>query len=115
MKHRGPDARGTFEYNNLTLGHLRLSIQDLSEGANQPMFSYDDRYVIVFNGEIYNHWDIREKELKTYAFKTTSDTETILALFIKYREKAVNYLNGIFAFVILDKKENIIFVARYHF
>lgn len=115
MKHRGPDARGTFEYNNLTLGHLRLSIQDLSEGANQPMFSYDDRYVIVFNGEIYNHWDIREKELKTYAFKTTSDTETILALFIKYREKAVNYLNGIFAFVILDKKENIIFVARDHF
>lgn len=115
MKHRGPDARGTFEYNNLTLGHLRLSIQDLSEDANQPMFSYDDRYVIVFNGEIYNHWDIREKELKTYAFKTTSDTETILALFIKYREKAVNYLNGIFAFVILDKKENIIFVARDHF
>ena len=115
MKHRGPDARGTFEYNNLTLGHLRLSIQDLSEDANQPMFSYDARFVIVFNGEIYNHWDIREKELKTYAFKTTSDTETILALFIKYREKAVNYLNGIFAFVILDKKENIIFVARDHF
>ena len=115
MKHRGPDARGTFEYNNLTLGHLRLSIQDLSEGANQPMFSYDDRYVIVFNGEIYNHWDIREKELKTYAFKTTSDTETILALFIKYREKAVNYLNGIFAFVIFDKETEEVFIARDHF
>lgn len=115
MKHRGPDARGIFEHKNLTLGHLRLSIQDLSEGANQPMFSYDERYVIVFNGEIYNHWNIRESELKNYEFKTTSDTETILALFIKYREKSVHYLNGIFAFVILDKHENTIFVARDHF
>jgi asparagine synthase (glutamine-hydrolysing) len=115
MKHRGPDARGVYAYNNLTLGHLRLSIQDLSEGANQPMFSYDERYVIIFNGEIYNHWDIRNNELKSYDFRTTSDTETILALFIKHREKAVHYLNGIFAFVILDKQENTIFVARDHF
>ncbi len=115
MKHRGPDASGIFNYDNLTLGHLRLSIQDLSEGANQPMFSYDKRYVIIYNGEIYNHWDIRENELKEYVFKTSSDTETILALFIKYKENAVQYLNGIFAFVILDKQENKIFVARDHF
>ncbi|MGY6522261.1 MAG: asparagine synthase (glutamine-hydrolyzing) [Mongoliitalea sp.] len=115
MKHRGPDARGVFEYNNLTLGHLRLSIQDLSEGANQPMFSYDERYVIIFNGEIYNHWDIRKNELKDYEFRTTSDTETILALFIKHKENAVHFLNGIFAFVILDKQENQIFVARDQF
>lgn len=115
MMHRGPDASGVFTYKNLTLGHLRLSIQDLSENANQPMFTNDGRYVIIFNGEIYNHWDIRENELKTYEFKTTSDTETILALFIKYRENAVDYLNGIFAFVILDKQENTIFVARDHF
>jgi asparagine synthase (glutamine-hydrolysing) len=115
MKHRGPDASGIFNYNNLTMGHLRLSIQDLSEDANQPMFSYDERYVIIYNGEIYNHWDIRENELKEYVFKTSSDTETILALFIKYKENAVQYLNGIFAFVILDKQENKIFVARDHF
>lgn len=115
MKHRGPDAEGIFEFNNLTLGHLRLSIQDLSQGANQPMFSFDERFVIIFNGEIYNHWDIRANELNDYDFKTTSDTETILALFIKHREKVVDYLNGIFAFVILDKHENTIFVARDHF
>jgi asparagine synthase (glutamine-hydrolysing) len=115
MKHRGPDASGIFEYKNLCLGHLRLSIQDLSHVANQPMFSYDYRYVIIFNGEIYNHWEIRENELKTYEFKTSSDTETILALYIKYGEKVVHFLNGIFSFVILDKIENTIFVARDHF
>lgn len=115
MKHRGPDANGILKYKNLTLGHLRLSIQDLSEGANQPLFSFDENYVIIFNGEIYNHWEVRREKLSDYQFKTSSDTETILALFIKYREECVNLLNGIFAFVILDKKNNNIFVARDQF
>jgi len=59
MKHRGPDARGMYEFENLTLGHVRLSIQDVREFANQPMISNDNQYSIIFNGEIYNHWDIR--------------------------------------------------------
>jgi asparagine synthase (glutamine-hydrolysing) len=115
MSHRGPDAQGIFNYKNLLLGHLRLSIQDLSVSANQPMFSGEGRYAIVFNGEIYNHWDIRNNELKEIKFKTTSDTETIIELYIKYKEKCVNYLNGIFAFVIFDKIEETLFIARDHF
>jgi len=115
MKHRGPDARGIYEFQNLTLGHVRLSIQDVREFANQPMISNDNQYSIIFNGEIYNHWDIRNRELKDYNFKTTCDTETILALYIKHKEKIVNYLNGIFAFAIFDKEKNTIFIARDHF
>lgn len=115
MKHRGPDAQGIQVHENLVLGHLRLSIQDLSEVANQPMHSQENRYSIIFNGEIYNHWDIRKSELQDYTFKTSSDTETILALFIKHGQKCVHYLNGIFAFVILDRVENKVFIARDHF
>jgi asparagine synthase (glutamine-hydrolysing) len=115
MEHRGPDARAIYNFKNLCLGHLRLSIQDLSEKANQPMFSDFEHYSIVFNGEIYNHWEIREKELADYRFKTTSDTETILALYIKHKEKCVNFLNGIFAFAIFNRDEETLFVARDHF
>ena len=115
MSHRGPDASGSYCFKNLCLGHLRLSIQDLSAAANQPMHSSDGRYTIVFNGEIYNHWELRNSEFKAMNFKTTSDTETILAMYDKYREKCVDFLNGIFAFVILDKVEETIFIARDHF
>jgi asparagine synthase (glutamine-hydrolysing) len=115
MQHRGPDARAIYSFKNICLGHLRLSIQDLSDEANQPMFSDFERFSIVFNGEIYNHWEIREKELREFKFKTSSDTETILALYIKYKEKCVNFLNGIFAFAIFDKEMETLFVARDHF
>ena len=99
MSHRGPDAKGIYTHDNLLLGHLRLSIQDLSSSADQPMHSLNERYTIVFNGEIYNHWELRERELAAYTFKTNSDTETILALYIKHGEKCLNLLNGIFAFL----------------
>lgn len=115
MVHRGPDASGVFHYKGLSLGHRRLSIQDLSSSANQPMHSIDDDLVMVFNGEIYNHWDLRESEVADYQFKTTSDTETIIALYKKYKEKCVEFLNGIFAFVILDKETDTVFIARDHF
>jgi asparagine synthase (glutamine-hydrolysing) len=115
MSHRGPDATGTYQYKNLNLGHLRLSIQDLSASADQPMHAFEERYTIVFNGEIYNHWEIREKELNDYPFKTKGDTETIVALYIKYQEKCVEFLNGIFAFVIFDKETEEVFIARDHF
>lgn len=115
MSHRGPDATGIFDYKKLTLGHLRLSIQDLSTSADQPMHTLDHRYSIVFNGEIYNHWELRKDELSDYDFKTKGDTETILALYIKYGEKCVEFLNGIFAFVIFDKETEEVFIARDHF
>jgi len=81
LKHRGPDGEGSYTYNNVTLIHNRLAIQDLSTNASQPMFM--NEYVIIFNGEIYNHIDLRSK-LKEYKFKSSSDTETLLYLFIKY-------------------------------
>lgn len=115
MSHRGPDASGKFNHKNLCLGHLRLSIQDLSTAANQPMHGFNERYTIVFNGEIYNHWELRESELSDCSFRTTSDTETVIAMYNKYREKCVGFFNGIFAFVIFDKNEETIFVARDHF
>lgn len=115
MSHRGPDATGIYQYKNLTLGHLRLSIQDLSTSADQPMHAQEDRYSIVFNGEIYNHWELRNEELSDYDFRTKGDTETILALYIKYGEKCVEFLNGIFAFVIFDKETEDVFIARDHF
>lgn len=115
MSHRGPDAKGIYTHDNLLLGHLRLSIQDLSSSADQPMHSLNEQYTIVFNGEIYNHWELRERELAAYTFKTNSDTETILALYIKHGEKCLNLLNGIFAFVIFDKLSKSVFIARDQF
>jgi asparagine synthase (glutamine-hydrolysing) len=73
ISHRGPDSQGFFEEGKLFLGHTRLSIQDLSENGNQPMFSDDKRFVIVFNGEIYNHQAIR-KMLVDVNFKSTGGT-----------------------------------------
>lgn len=110
LKHRGPDAAG-FYFNELAgLGHRRLSILDLSEVANQPMFSHCGRYVIVFNGEIYNYREIA-KDL-AIELKTTSDTEVLLEAFIKWGVDFVHRLNGMFAFVIYDTKEELLYVYR---
>ena len=114
ISHRGPDCQGFFEEGKLFLGHTRLSIQDLSENGNQPMFSNDKRFVIVFNGEIYNHQAIR-KMLVDVNFKSTGDTETVLYAFIKYGADALNLLNGIFAFAIFDTHTKELFIARDHF
>ena len=112
--HRGPDSQGFFVDGKLFLGHTRLSIQDLSENGNQPMFSEDRRFVIVFNGEIYNHLEIR-KMLVDVDFKSTGDTETVLYAFIKFGSAALNLFNGIFAFAIYDTFTKELFIARDHF
>ena len=112
--HRGPDSQGFFVDGKLFLGHTRLSIQDLSENGNQPMFSKDKRFVIVFNGEIYNHLEIR-KMLVDVDFKSTGDTETVLYAFIKFGSAALNLFNGIFAFAIYDTFTKELFIARDHF
>lgn len=111
--HRGPDRTGIYLDNDISLGHNRLSIIDLSERASQPMSSFDSKHVIVFNGEIYNFRQLK-KELKNYLFKTESDTEVILASYKKWGYNCVKKFNGIFAFAIWDKEKKELFLARDH-
>lgn len=112
ISHRGPDDSGHITFENVALGHRRLSILDLSPLGHQPMFSKDGRFVIVYNGEVYNHLELRKTLLRDYNFISTSDTETILAGFIKYGKDFSSKLNGIFAFAILDKVKREVFVVR---
>lgn len=115
IAHRGPDSSGFYKQDFLFFGHTRLSIQDLSENGNQPMFSSDGRYVIIFNGEVYNHLEIRKSFAKDFDFKSTGDTETVLYAYIKYGPSFLKKLNGIFALAIYDIQEKEIFIARDHF
>lgn len=111
--HRGPDSEGYYTNDFVSLGFRRLSIIDLKDRASQPMESIDKNYVIVFNGEIYNHLEIKEELLKKgYKFNTTSDTEVLLYGYVEYKEKILNKLRGMFAFTIYDKKNELIFGAR---
>lgn len=100
-RHRGADAEGLWTGNGLGLAHNRLSILDLSEQANQPMWNADKTIGVVYNGEVYNHLELRSL-ISEYSFKTTSDTETLLALYEKEGIRFVDRLHGMFAFVILD-------------
>ncbi|HEY5463288.1 MAG TPA: asparagine synthase (glutamine-hydrolyzing) [Hanamia sp.] len=113
IHHRGPDEDGLMIDGSVGFFHKRLSIIDLSTGQ-QPMTF--ENYTIVFNGEIYNYIELK-KELKKkgHAFHTTSDTEVILHLYKEYGSDSVNLLNGMFAFIIYDKNNNSIFLARDHF
>ena len=113
MKHRGPDNSGYYLEDKVLFGHNRLAIIDLDPAANQPFLSLDNRYVIVFNGEIYNFIEIRKELSKLgHKFKTQSDTEVLLYGFIEWKEKILTKLNGMFSFVVYDKNENEIFLAR---
>lgn len=112
ISHRGPDSSGFYKDDNFFLGHTRLSIQDLSDNGSQPMFSDDGRYVIIFNGEIYNHLEIREHLKNEYSFKSSGDTETVLYAYLKYGLEFLKKLNGIFALAIYDIQEKKIFIAR---
>ena len=111
LKHRGPDATGVFVDDEIALGHLRLSIIDLSETANQPFFDTTNRYSITFNGEIYNFQEVK-KLLPEYSFRTDSDTEVIIAAYAKYGADCLPLLNGMFAFAIWDRVLGELFVAR---
>ena len=102
QKHRGPDAKDFWNGNEACFGHNRLSIIDLNSNANQPMVSNEGRYVIVFNGEIYNYKELKNT-LKNYSFKTQSDTEVLLALYIQKGKEMLNELNGMFSFAIWDR------------
>jgi len=114
LQHRGPDNQSSkICSNNLVLGQARLSILDLSSNANQPMTSEDDRYTLVFNGEIYNFVALKNELIKLgYIFKTESDTEVLLNILVEYNEKGIEKLNGFFAFAFYDNKTDILLLAR---
>ncbi len=110
--HRGPDGEGYFVDDNIAMGFRRLSIIDL-KGGNQPLYNEDNTLVINFNGEIYNYKELREDLIKKgHTFTTNSDTEVIVHAYEEYKEKVVNKLRGMFAFVIWDTKNNKLFGAR---
>ena len=108
--HRGPDNSSLYTIDDITLGHNRLAIIDLNQNANQPFVSNCDRYSIVFNGEIYNYIELKKN--LDYKFKTSSDTEVLLASYLKYGEKCIEKFNGMFSFAIYDKDEKTLFCAR---
>ena len=118
LSHRGPDGRGIWhnEHRNLAFGHRRLAIIDLSHEADQPLHYADNRYHIVFNGEIYNFIEVRDElKLKGYVFKTDSDTEVILAAYHAWNENMQFKFNGMWAIVIYDSFNEICFISRDRF
>lgn len=114
--HRGPDNQSLefFSGERIFLGHTRLSIIDLHIHSNQPFTSNCGRYSLVFNGEIFNFQELK-KSCDWYMFKTNSDTEVLLAYYIKYKEKSLNYFEGMFGFCIYDSLEDNFFIARDRF
>lgn len=111
--HRGPDAGGEYINDHVGLAHRRLAIIDLSEAGVQPMTSHDGKYIIVFNGEIYNYLSIRDElSAAGYPFKTHTDTEVILALYAQEGKKMLSKLNGMFAFALWDTTSKELLIAR---
>ena len=106
IRHRGPDAEGKYIDEDIALGHRRLSIIDISSQGDQPIFNEDRSLVIIFNGEIYNYKEIKEKLVEAgHDFRTNTDTEVLIHGYEEYGEKLLNMLRGMFAFVIWDKKK----------
>lgn len=117
LNHRGPDAKNFFFHNHLGFAHNRLSIIDLSERGSQPMHSANDRFVIIYNGEVYNYNEIalqlKSKESGTgFQLNSSSDTEVILETFAVYGTSFIEQLNGMFAFAIYDKKQEELYLYR---
>lgn len=111
IAHRGPDADGLFTCANAVLGHRRLSIIDLHESSNQPFHSYDGRYTLVFNGEIYNFKELKAK-FDDYPYKTSGDTEMIIAAYSALGTDCFELFNGMFALAIWDHQKEELVLAR---
>ncbi len=113
LRHRGPDARGLFAEGPAALSHQRLAIIDVRPSANQPMYSASGRFVIVYNGEIYNYRELRgELERVGIVFRTDSDTEVLLEAYGRWGARCLDRLNGMFAFAVWDRSEQRLFLAR---
>ena len=116
IRHRGPDDEGFYEAGNVGFGFRRLAILDLTPEGHQPMTSHDGRFVIVFNGEIYNFVELREElRAKGHRFSSTGDTEVLLAAYAEWGEACLSRLNGMWAFLIHDRQSNRVFGARDRF
>lgn len=114
--HRGPDAEGLWQEDGVTLGHRRLSILDLSENGKQPMAYADGRYMLIFNGEVFNFIEVRnELESFGYTFRSDSDSEVILAAYDKWGGACVNKFNGMWSFLIYDREKKTTFLSRDRF
>lgn len=115
ITYRGPDDRGVFCEDNLALGQRRLSIIEPNDDGHQP-FIYDNRFIVVYNGEIYNYIELRDELTKVgYSFKTKTDTEVLAAMYDYYGEECVSFLNGMWAFCIYDIEKKQLFCSRDRF
>ncbi len=113
IKHRGPDGNGFYTNKNIVFGHCRLSIIDLSSSGSQPMVSNNNRFVLTYNGEIYNFKELRlELENLGHKFHSKTDSEVVLNAWVEWGEKSILKFNGMFAFAIWDKKKQNIFLVR---
>ena len=113
IRHRGPDAGGRYLNGEIALGHRRLSIIDITEQGDQPIYNEDRSMVLVFNGEIYNYKEIREALLAAgHTFRTETDSEVLIHGYEEYGTELLNKLRGMFSFVIWDEKEKTLFGAR---
>ena len=113
LKHRGPDDEGIHADDFVSLGHVRLSIIDLSQNGHQPMSDSKGRFYIIYNGEVYNFNELRDElESSGYTFKSNTDTEVILYSYIHWKERCLEKFNGMFAFSIYDSKNKKLFLAR---
>jgi len=116
ISHRGPDGRGLWRNESVTFGHRRLTVLDVSKQGSQPMFYGNGRYVITYNGEIYNFLEIREElQAKGCTFRSESDTEVVLAAFAEWGEQCLDRFNGMWAFAIWDNHEQSLFLCRDRF
>src|SRR5512134_2710306 len=116
LQHRGPDGQGLWRTDEVTLGHRRLSILDLSPAGSQPMAYEDGRFRITFNGEIYNFLEIRQDlERRGHRFNGDSDTEVILAAYAQWGADCVERFNGMWAFAIWDDRDKTLFLSRDRF
>lgn len=114
--HRGPDHTGTYiDEGFAAIGHNRLSIIDLSSEANEPFTDYSGRYYLSFNGEIYNYKELREELKQIYNFRTSSDTEVLIAAYLQWGKDCLHIFRGMFSFAIWDSLEKKLFAARDRF
>jgi asparagine synthase (glutamine-hydrolysing) len=120
IAHRGPNSQGLWNDEHCFFGHRRLSIIDLSEAGNQPFISQDGRYILIYNGELYNYKDLKFELQRAehgsknipYIFKTNTDTEVILASYLRWGNNCMKRFNGMFAFAIWDTVEQKLVIAR---